>query len=159
MNSEHQKYRDEALLEQHAIRPVLEDREGLGSSRLTLLGFLFLTFNSGMALYRSNGDFGNIAFVIFSYSTLVLLFGCLRIYQREPAGSPRRRSVKMAVWSLTTMLTATFSYKVAEVMPFPVQVAVWTMTIATVLASFYVFFLHREAEGDKVIIKRQGYSC
>ncbi|KAG2604327.1 hypothetical protein PVAP13_4NG047008 [Panicum virgatum] len=64
----------------------------------------------------------------------------------------------MAVWSLTTMLTVAFSYKVAVVMRFLVlQVAVWTMTIATVLGGFYAFFLHREVEGDKVI-KRQGYN-
>jgi hypothetical protein len=108
---------------------------------LTVAGFLFLTFNSAMALYRSNGDVGDISFVVFSYLDLVLLFCLLRQYERTAAESPRREHIRMAVWLLTTMLTTAFSYKVAAVMPFPVQVLVWAMAGATVLGGFYAFFL------------------
>ena len=89
-----------------------------GISLLTGTVFLFLTFNSGMAVYHSNGDFGAIAFVAFSYLDLVLRFYCLRWYERTTLESPRREHLKMAVWLLTTMLTAAFSYKVAAIMPF-----------------------------------------
>ncbi|OEL16946.1 hypothetical protein BAE44_0022034 [Dichanthelium oligosanthes] len=150
MASKQLKDMDEALLEQPAIRPAPEDREGHGPSLLTLIGFAFLTFNSGMAVYRSNGDLSAISFVAFSYLDLVLLFYCLRCYERTPPESPRRERLKMAVWLLTTMLTAAFSYKVAAIMPFPVQVLVWAMAGATVLGGFYAFFLHRE--GMKVLV-------
>ncbi|CAL5059467.1 unnamed protein product [Urochloa decumbens] len=144
MTSKQMKDMDEALLEQPAIRPALKDREGYGPSLLTLMGFAFLTFNSGMAVYRSNGDLSAISFVGFSYLDLVLLFYCLRRYEKTPPESPLREHLKMAVWLLTTMLTAAFSYKVAAIMPFPVQVLVWAMAIATILGGFYAFFLHKE---------------
>jgi hypothetical protein len=141
MNLEQKQYMDEALLKQAANQPVPENGGGGWSALLTVVGFLFLTFNSAMALYRSNGDVGDISFVVFSYLDLVLLFCLLRQYERTAAESPRREHIRMAVWLLTTMLTTAFSYKVAAVMPFPVQVLVWAMAGATVLGGFYAFFL------------------
>ena len=122
-----------------------EDDDGhQGLSLLTVFGFVFLTFNSVMAVYRSNRDFWAISFVVFSYLVLVLLFYCLRQYEKERPESPRRERLKVAVWLLTTMLTAVFSYKVAAIMPFPVQVLVWAMAGATVLGGFYGFFVYTE---------------
>lgn len=122
-------------------------REGAGGfSWLTALGFLFLTFNSGMAIYRSNGDPAAVAFVAFSYVDLVLLFCCLRWFEKAAPGSPARGNLKVAVWVLTTLLTVVFSYKVATIMPMPVQILVWGMAAATVLGGFYAFFLHREGK-------------
>uniref|UniRef100_M8C664 Uncharacterized protein n=1 Tax=Aegilops tauschii TaxID=37682 RepID=M8C664_AEGTA len=90
-------------------------------SWLTALGFVFLTFNSGMAVYRSNGDAGSVIFVAVSYLDLVALFACLRLYERLDRHSPRRERIKAAVWALTTLLTVMFTYKVAEVMPLAVK--------------------------------------
>lgn len=117
---------------------------GISFPWLTLLGFLFLTFNSGMAIYRSLGDATAILFVCFSYGDLVLLFACLRTYERAPAGSSTRWWLKIAIWVLTTMLTMAFSYKVAAVMPPPVAVGVWLMAFATVAGGFVAFFLYNE---------------
>ncbi|XP_062224624.1 uncharacterized protein LOC133923217 [Phragmites australis] len=140
LRSEQQKrFMDEALLE-----PAPEDREGAWPSLLTIVGFAFLTFNSAMAVYSSNRDVGTISFVVFSYLDLVLLFYFLRQYERTLPESPRREHIKMVVWLLTTMLTAAFSYKVAAIMPLPVQVLVWAMAGATVLGGFYAFFVHQE---------------
>lgn len=113
-------------------------------SWLTVLGFLFLTFNSGMAVYRSNGDTGSIIFVVVSYVDLVALFGFLRYYERLDRHSPKREKVKAAVWSLSTLLTVMFSYKVAEIMPLAVKVVVWAMATATSCGGFYAFFVHEE---------------
>ncbi|TVU33067.1 hypothetical protein EJB05_24852, partial [Eragrostis curvula] len=143
MSSRHQ-----ALLKQRAIPHRAVDCEGHGPSLFTLVGFAFLTFNSAMAVYRSNGDLAAISFVGFSYLDLVLLFYCLHLYERTPPESPRREHLKMAVWLLTTMLTAAFSYKVAAIMPFPVQVLVWAMAGVTVLGGFYAFFLHRDGSKE-----------
>lgn len=52
----------------------------------------------------------------------------------------------MAVWVLTTLLTLAFSYKVAAIMPVPVQILVWGMAGATILGGFYAFFLHTEGK-------------
>lgn len=117
---------------------------GESFSWLTVIGFLFLTFNSGMAIYRSQGDPWAIAFVLFSYADLTLLFGCLRLYERTDPNLPRRDQLKVAVWLLTTMLTAAFSYKVAAIMPLPVAMLVWAMAFCTVAGGYYAFFLHTE---------------
>jgi hypothetical protein len=114
-----------------------------GLSLLTALGLAFLTFNSGMAIYRSNGDYESIAFVAFSYFDLVLLFYCLRYYEQ---GDRRSKWVKAAVWVLTTLLTVMFSYKVAAVMPLKVAAIVWAMAGTTVLGGHYAFFVHKEKE-------------
>ncbi|KAG8070313.1 hypothetical protein GUJ93_ZPchr0006g44642 [Zizania palustris] len=137
---------EEAQLEQPLREhlPVPEqqrDAASAGISLLTAIGFAFLTFNSVMAVYRSEGDVAAISFVVFSYLVLVLLFVCLRMFERTPPESPRREHIKTAVWLLTTMLTVAFSYKVAALMPFPVQVLVWAMAAVTVLGGFYAFFL------------------
>jgi len=118
---------------------------GDGFSWLTALGFLFLTFNSGMAIYRSGGDRAAIAFVAFSYADLVLLFVMLRWYERAPADSSGRKWLKFAVWSLTMLLTAFFSYRVAAVMPLPMAVLVWAMAFVTLIGIYHAFLAHPES--------------
>ncbi|CAL5023135.1 unnamed protein product [Urochloa decumbens] len=111
----------------------------------TLLGFSFLSFNSAMAIVRSRGDATAVAFISFSYADLVVLFLCLRSYERAlPEGSAERTTLKVAVWSLTTALTLAFSYKVAAVMPLPVEVHLWLMAFTTIAGGFYAFFVHEE---------------
>ncbi|CAN6271937.1 unnamed protein product [Urochloa humidicola] len=144
MSSEHKLCMDEALLKEPANHPAPKNQDGCWPSLVTVVGFLFLTFNSIMALYRSNGDMGVILFVVFSYVDLITLFYSLRQFEMMPAESPRREHMKMVVWLLTTMLTAAFSYKVAEIMPLPVQVLVWAMAGVTMFGGFYAFFLHGE---------------
>ncbi|KAF8648354.1 hypothetical protein HU200_064940 [Digitaria exilis] len=115
-----------------------------GFSWLTALGFVFLTFNSGMAIYRSGGDPGSVAFVVASYVDLVLLFACLRLFERSPRDSPRREWLKACVWGLTTLLTVMFSHKVAAIMPPVVALVVWAMAFATIAGGFYAFFIYRD---------------
>jgi hypothetical protein len=103
---------DKALLEKPRTRRAPQGREGRGRSLIALIGFTFLTFSSGMAVYRSNGDLVSCSFV-----------ACARLYERTPPESHRKRHLKMAVWLLPTMLTAVFSYKVAATMPFRVHAA------------------------------------
>uniref|UniRef100_J3LAW2 Uncharacterized protein n=1 Tax=Oryza brachyantha TaxID=4533 RepID=J3LAW2_ORYBR len=141
----------QAQVEQHPPPPPplppqspAAEQQWMGFSLLTVAGFAFLTFNSVMAVRRSAGDLATISFVGFSYVDLVSLFYCLRLFEKTPAESPRRHRIKTAVWLLTTMLTAVFSYKVAAIMPFPAQVLVWAMAGATVVGGFYGFFLRSD---------------
>ncbi|CAL5059453.1 unnamed protein product [Urochloa decumbens] len=110
----------------------------------TLLGFIFLSFNSAMAIVRSRGDAMAVAFVSYSYADLAALFACLRLFERAGAGSAERTTLKAAVWSLTTALTLAFSYKVAAVMPLPVEVHLWLMAFTTIAGGFYAFFVYEE---------------
>lgn len=101
----------EALLKRALVQPPEpEDREGEGASTspATMIGFMFLTFNSAMAVSFWHGGFGAVSFLLFSFLDLGMLFHCLRLYARTPPGSPRRESLKMAAWLLATMLTVTF---------------------------------------------------
>ncbi|CAO1943856.1 unnamed protein product [Urochloa humidicola] len=113
---------------------------------LTLLGFALLTFNSVMAICRSQGDLQDVALLGFSYVDLVLLFVWLRWYERPPADSWTRKGLKVAVWSLTTLLTIAFGYRVATVMPLPMAVFIWLMAVATLCGGFYAFLVQREQE-------------
>ncbi|XP_004964552.1 uncharacterized protein LOC101770415 [Setaria italica] len=71
--------------------------------------FGFLTLNSGLAIYSARGDPASVLFIVGSYLALLLLFRCLRAYERAPPGSPERERARRAVWPFTTLLTAAFS--------------------------------------------------
>lgn len=113
---------------------------------LTILGFLFLTFNSGMAIYQSQGERWAVAFVVFSYLDLLLLFFSLRWYESVEPGSLTRDRLKVVIWVLTTALTLLFTTKVAAVMPTAVAVVVWLMAFSTIGGGFYAFFCYSEKE-------------
>ena len=113
---------------------------------LTILGCLFLTFNSGMAIYRSQGERWAVAFVVFSYLDLLLLFFSLRWYESAEPGSLTRDRLKVVIWVLTTALTLLFTTKVAAVMPTVVVVVVWFMAFSTIGGGFYAFFYYSEKE-------------
>jgi hypothetical protein len=136
------------LLTQQQQQLVLrvDDRGAVAAGRsfswITSAGFLFLTFNSGMAVYRSNGDPETLAFLGLAYFDLVALFYCLRRYEDAEPGSRLRHGLKIAVWLLTTALTLLFSFKVAALMPPAVAVAVWLMAFGTVAGGFYAFFCY-----------------
>uniref|UniRef100_A0A0A9HR88 Uncharacterized protein n=1 Tax=Arundo donax TaxID=35708 RepID=A0A0A9HR88_ARUDO len=120
------------------------DRDGR-PGWLPSLGFAFLSFNCGMAIYRSRDDPSSVTFVVVAYLALILLFRCLHLFERNPAR--RGPGLKIAVWGLSTLLTLMFSSKVAAIMPFWAQLLVWAMGIFTIVAGFYAFFLaHREED-------------
>ncbi|XP_062188729.1 uncharacterized protein LOC133892005 [Phragmites australis] len=118
------------------------DRDGR-PGWLPSLGFAFLSFNCGMAIYRSRDDPSSVAFVVIAYLALIILFRCLHLFERNPGR--RGRGLKAAVWGLSTLLTLMFSYKVAAIMPLWAQLLVWAMGIFTIVAGFYAFFVaHQE---------------
>ncbi|CAO2037681.1 unnamed protein product [Urochloa humidicola] len=134
------------LLARDQQPPVVADAWWSGVPWLTILGFLFLTLNSLMAIHRSQGERSTVAFVVFSYLDLVVLFICLKWYENALPDSVTRAWLKVAVWILTTALTLLFSAKVAVVMPAAVAVVVWLMAFATVAGGFYAFFCYSEKE-------------
>ncbi|XP_052144972.1 uncharacterized protein LOC127764177 [Oryza glaberrima] len=116
------------------------DHEGRGFSWLTAMGFLFLSFNSGVAIYRSQGDAGSIAFVTFSYVGLVLLFWVLRRFDGAAVSlQSRRKRVLVTVWVLSGLLTVLFGWKVATVMPLPIAAVVWAMAVTAMAGLSWAF--------------------
>ncbi|XP_064993890.1 uncharacterized protein LOC135630690 [Musa acuminata AAA Group] len=114
---------------------------------LSALSFAFLTYSSAVAVYRSRDDASAVTFVVVAYADLWLLFRCLRALECGGEGANNWR-LRAAVWSLVTLLTSMFSYKVAAVMPWPVSVVVWGMAAAVAMGGFWAFFVHREPPSD-----------
>ncbi|WVZ82511.1 hypothetical protein U9M48_029780 [Paspalum notatum var. saurae] len=109
---------------------------------LLLVGFLFLTGNSLVAVYRSRGDAATVSFVVASYVTLLILFYCLRWFEAAQIGSASRGRARVGVWLATTILTAMFSWRVAVIMPLPVvAAAVCVIGASTAAGGFYTLFL------------------
>ncbi|CAN6250861.1 unnamed protein product [Urochloa humidicola] len=123
-------------LDEEARMRMNQGADGSEFSWLTALGFTFLTFNSATAIYRSNGDIGAIAFVVASYLALVLLFVCLRLFEREPRNSWRREWLKAFVWGLTTLLTVMFSHDAVAIMSPLVALVVWSACFITMGGGF-----------------------
>uniref|UniRef100_A0A0E0KZ87 Uncharacterized protein n=1 Tax=Oryza punctata TaxID=4537 RepID=A0A0E0KZ87_ORYPU len=121
---------------------------------------LVATAVTAQAAYRARRAPWDLAFMLFSYADLGLLFLCLSKYERLPpplekeddgdgdgmAVKWRRWMLKMAVWALSTVLSVAFAWRVAAVMPAPaLKAAVWGMTSTVAVAEFYLLFVHRPA--------------
>ncbi|KAJ3701388.1 hypothetical protein LUZ61_005093 [Rhynchospora tenuis] len=109
---------------------------------LTKVGFALLTCNTGLAIYRSGNDLSSLAFVVVSYFALLLLFWCLHLFERAAPDGARRMQLKTAVWSLSTLITVMFAYRVAALMPLPLAVVVWVMATTVPVGGFYAFFIY-----------------
>uniref|UniRef100_A0A0D9WDH1 Uncharacterized protein n=1 Tax=Leersia perrieri TaxID=77586 RepID=A0A0D9WDH1_9ORYZ len=121
---------------------------------------LAATAVTAQAAYRARGAPWDLAFVLFSYTALALLFLCLSLYERLPQPPPpeqgeeddttarrRRRRLKMAVWALSTALSVAFAWRVAAVMPSPaLKAVIWGMTSTVSVAGFFVLFVYRPAD-------------
>ena len=133
------------------------DRGGGADAVLAFAGLIAVTLTSSVSAYRASaaGDVGSAAFVGASYAALLLLFRSLRAYERLPPprqlaadtddddddGRRLRRRVKREVWTLCTMLTVLFAWKVAAAMPsWPVAAAVWAMAVVTAVGGFLALF-------------------
>ncbi|KAJ1258002.1 hypothetical protein BS78_10G040200 [Paspalum vaginatum] len=111
------------------------------TTTMTILGFLLLTANSTMAIYKSWGDAAATIFVMMSYFSFVLLFYCLRRFEKAAQGSATKDRAKVGVWLTTTLLTTMFSWRVSALMPWPVSAGVCLMGAATVIGGSYALFL------------------
>jgi hypothetical protein len=107
---------------------------------LATFGLAALTGTSVLAVYRSRDDTRSVAFVAGAYASVALLFHFLRKFER---GEGDRGRTKLAVWLLTTLLTAMFASKVGPLMPLTVGFLVYLMAAGTVGAGFWALFLQQ----------------
>ncbi|KAM0845520.1 hypothetical protein ACQ4PT_056323 [Festuca glaucescens] len=108
----------------------------LGVSVGALIGFI--TVNSVMAVYHSNGDGAIVAFVATSFTGLLLLFACLRLYSKAATGSPRRNRLKALLWALTTLLTFSFCFVAMGMagLTLPLGLLMWAIAAGTGIGAF-----------------------
>ncbi|PUZ62223.1 hypothetical protein GQ55_4G339600 [Panicum hallii var. hallii] len=103
---------------------------------------LVLTLSSGAAACRAAGDAASIAFVLAGY------VGAPAAPRRAPPGEAadngRKGRLRRAVWSLSTLLTVMFAWRVAAVMPnWPAALLVWALAAATTVGGFVALFHRR----------------
>ncbi|CAL9102045.1 unnamed protein product [Musa textilis] len=113
---------------------------------LVAFGFLFLTVNAADAACRSLSDPAMVGLVLFSYVDVVCLFCCLaRLEKLGPDTPPaKRRKLKAGIWVLATALSLAFAWRVAEMMPWALAVALWGMSLSVALAGFYGLILYEQ---------------
>jgi hypothetical protein len=85
------------------------------------------------------GDAGSVGFVLLADAALVLLFLCLRDFERGGRGSNIK--IKAAAWGLAALLTAMFASRVALLMTPAVDALVWGMAVAAAAGGLWAFFL------------------
>lgn len=82
----------------HAVGGPRDEDRPCGPMWLQVTVFLFLTVNSGMAMYLSWGDAGDISFLIMRF-------------QAAPPNSKRREQLKVYVWMPAVSLAIGFAYQ------------------------------------------------
>ncbi|CAN6172503.1 unnamed protein product [Urochloa humidicola] len=113
-------------------------------SWVTVAILLGLAGNLALCVHRNGEDRVAVAFVGFTHLNLLLLFAAIRSFEVSPQESPARGRARLAVWLLTTTLTAAFTWKIGVMLPLGFAIAAWIMAAATVLGGFYMLFLHDE---------------
>lgn len=122
---------------------------GGGGGGLGRAGAVFLTATCAAATYSAAaaGDIPSVAFVVASYGALLLLLRSLRAYElAPPEADARREALRRRVWSLCTLLSVMFAWKVASVVatPWPVAVGVWAAAAVTSAAGFVLLFRQQQ---------------
>ncbi|CAD6337749.1 unnamed protein product [Miscanthus lutarioriparius] len=106
-------------------------------------GVVLLTVTGAAAAYRAAaaGDVAFVAFVIVSYSALLLLLRFLRADElAPPEAAVGRERLRRRVWALCMLLSVMFAWKFASVKPWPVAVGVWAAAAATSAGGFVLLF-------------------
>lgn len=92
-------------------------------------------YSFAFAAWHARHDPQDLAFVAAVFFLLAALLLCLQL--------PAERRVQAAVWALSTLLSCSFAYRVAGVMPPALAVLVWCMTAAVVLTGFFLLVLFK----------------
>ncbi|KAJ0959937.1 hypothetical protein J5N97_000302 [Dioscorea zingiberensis] len=129
---------------------------------LPIIGMVFLTVNSIVAVYRSINDPWMVMFIVTAYANVVLLVYYMRNIEKMPE-MKRPVRMKATVWTLASTLTVLFTYRVSIMLPLFLAIIVWLTACVIVLGGFYALLVHREEPdlsnkgSDKV--ERMDYKC
>ncbi|XP_066368941.1 uncharacterized protein [Miscanthus floridulus] len=116
-----------------------------GARRLpwtTVVILVVLAGNFVLSVRRVRDNRGALAFIGLSHLNLLALFYATRRFQLSPPGSVAQGRARLAVWLLTTTLTAGFTWKLGTMLPLGFMILAWVMAAATVLGGFHLMFVH-----------------
>ncbi|CAD6340317.1 unnamed protein product [Miscanthus lutarioriparius] len=116
-----------------------------GARRLpwtTVVILVVLAGNFVLSVRRVRDNRSALSFIGLSHLNLLALFYATRRFQLSPPGSVARGRARLAVWLLTTTLTAGFTWKIGTMLPLGLAILAWVMAAATVLGGFHLMFVH-----------------
>ncbi|KAL5983098.1 hypothetical protein ACLOJK_017179 [Asimina triloba] len=142
----------------HGRRPESNHHEGSGwlsedfdPSFIWFYSILFLTTNTLAAAIRARDDPSLVAFVVSIYAFLLLLFWCVRAFDRLPYESRARERLKVPIWLLGSALNLMFAQRVTLVVTANAMAwLVWSLAASSCLFTFYFFFMHTEKHTQKL---------
>ncbi|KAK1257029.1 hypothetical protein QJS04_geneDACA020569 [Acorus gramineus] len=109
---------------------------------LPFISGLFLTFNSAVALYRNWNNLSSLNFIVTAYGSFMSLMWCINALEKVPKeDSQKKWRYRVAIWVLASILNLTFSFRISVVMPLIMSVSVWTLSVLSIIGTFYVFFV------------------
>lgn len=115
---------------------------------IRVLAMSLLACSFTRAAWRARGDPWDLAFIAGAGAVLAALFWCLQLAERLTPDSPpaERRRLQVGVWSLSTVLSCAFAYRVSLVMPPALVAVVWGVTSLVVLAGFCMLVLGEDQQ-------------
>ncbi|RWV92990.1 hypothetical protein GW17_00044586, partial [Ensete ventricosum] len=113
-----------------------------------VVGLVFLTIYFLDSAHRSRHDPSALAFLGFVYSDSVMLFVCLRNFEKLGADcSPEKKErAKAKVWAVASALNLALAWRAAQIMPPMLAVVVRLMAGLVTLGGFYGLFIYRDAD-------------
>jgi hypothetical protein len=126
----------------HAVGGPRDEDRPCGPMWLQVTVFLFLTVNSGMAMYLSWGDAGDISFVVSTYINLLGLSFLIMRFQAAPPNSKRREQLKVYVWMPAVSLAIAFAYQTIGSTAKPtlqLTLLLWAIPAGTGISVFIIF--------------------
>ncbi|KAK1259102.1 hypothetical protein QJS04_geneDACA021942 [Acorus gramineus] len=109
---------------------------------LPFISVSFLTFNSGVAVYRNRDNPSSLNFIITAYVSFISLMWCIHASEKVPKeDSQRKWRYRVAIWVLASIINLTFSNRISAVMPLFMSVFVWALSVLCIIGTFYIFFV------------------
>ncbi|CAN6358741.1 unnamed protein product [Urochloa humidicola] len=129
--------------EQPVMSPIPARLQRAFGHCLRFAAAILVCYNFVSTAWRVRHDPRELAFIAAAGSLLAALLACLRRAERLSPDSPagERRRVQAAVWSISTLLSCAFAYRVAAIMPPLLAALVWSMTVVVVLAGLFLLVL------------------
>ncbi|CAA7404816.1 unnamed protein product [Spirodela intermedia] len=117
----------------------------MSSASLTAASIIFLAVVSALAVYRARGDAGATSFIVLADLLLAFFLLSVRWFEVLPPGdAARKRKAKVIICLSATSVNLLFSWKVSFMMPLGFAAVVWTISLTTVVAGFYLLFCLEE---------------
>ncbi|KAK1308445.1 hypothetical protein QJS10_CPA09g01083 [Acorus calamus] len=106
-----------------------------------LLPIAILISQSMLTIYRSLNDMRTVSFIVIVDVVIALLFCSIIGHEKSPVRSKQRKTCKILIWFLATLLNVGFAYRVTMMMPLVVSWVLWALVGVTTVGTFHLYFL------------------